>query len=743
MRTLEAALERTLRDEPDAKVADELVEPLRELYKTAAAAAPLDRLFQAHPRFSDLPPADVAAAACLADVRPHPRDLLTTRDVPFLRVFAQVASGAEVTADKVLHEDLAWLFELGAQAPDGVSLAAAAAHAAGPGPAWTEQMLAVERALERGDLGGSPPGLCPEAEQLLAWARQAARASLLLGPLRFSMLLREEVQAFRALPPVGNLFAGEPAPVMAPGTADDAHVLAARALPHLAVGAIADPRPRVDFRVWAAGHFIQLRKFAKLDALFRGWPELGQRLYADRTAITALEAQLISPQPLTDEVQRLWDTYSADVALMRLLSLRPLFLHISHEELRKYMLVSQALATGADRPFLPVGPAAAASVSYVTTPNSQTLIEVTLEVKEDSGTGACRVVLKVAGLPETEGVTGVDFGKILELSGSVAMSGLNEPPLAEAARQSVRPMPAFSEQVEALGRYLFETLLPKPVQERLMQLLATRGLRIQWSTHGDPRVTRIPLEALFVPDMHMFPALTRRHSVVRYIPSAVPSAVHPAAPLRMLAVFSNPLKTAVLNVGAEAEVLRKALEPVTRDGRVVLQVLREEEATRERLQEAMRAFRPHVFHFVGHGEYLVERDKGALLLHSPDGPYAMPDEFVVTLLHDGGIQLALLNACDTGRTSPKNAISGIAALLVHRGVPAVVATHRAVMDDTAILFAREFYRTFADGHPLEHAVTEARKALSVEQQDWLAYALYVGTTDLSGIRVPSATLRAS
>jgi CHAT domain-containing protein len=203
------------------------------------------------------------------------------------------------------------------------------------------------------------------------------------------------------------------------------------------------------------------------------------------------------------------------------------------------------------------------------------------------------------------------------------------------------------------------------------------------------------------------------------------------------------LRTAPLDLGAEAEVLRKALEPAIREGRVVLQMLREEEATRERLQEAMRTFTPHVFHFVGHGHYMADREKGALLLHSSTGPRVMSDDYIVTLLHEGGIQLALLNGCDTGRTSPTDAISGIASLLVLRGVPAVIATVRRVTDDAAILFSREFYRTFADGYSLEDAVTEARKALSVEQQDWMAYALYVGTTDLSGIRVPTGTWRGS
>jgi hypothetical protein len=757
MKALEAALERTPKDTPDPQVAESLAEPLRGLYATAAASAPLDRLFQASPRFSAMPPADVAAAACLAGIRPDPRDLLTTRDGAFLRVFSQVAGGAEVTAEKVLLEDLAWLFELAAQAPDGMKRAVAAARAAGPGAAWTEQVLAVERALEQGDAGGSGPAeLSPEAMALLDWARKnqpsPPQKSPLLGTPRLSMLLREEVLAFDALPPAERLLAGAPTPPPPPGTPDEARVLAERALAHVPAGEAADPRPRLDFRVWAAGHFIQLRKFAKLDALFRGWPELGQRLYADRTSITALEAQLISPQPMTDDVQRLWNDHAADSRLMALLALRPLFLHISRDELRNYMLVSQSMAPDTDTPYFTAAPVTAAPqpVPSPSAPSADAVapqavvqdpldfLDVMLEVEELAEPGECRVVLTADG-SAVEGRTQMDFGQAVELGASAAATLREEPPPEEGARQTAaRPAGGRSGPEEMLGRNLFERLLPEPVRERLLELLkAPRGVRILWSAERASHVARLSLEALFVPRMRMFPALTRRHSVVRFLQPGTPCTLRPAVPLRVLAVFSNPDNRRWLNVGAEAEAVRKALEPAIREGRVVLQVLRDEEANRERLQEAVRSFQPHVFHFVGHGQYMNDRDKGALMLHSSTGPVMVPDTEVVTLLHDYGIQLALLNGCDTGRTSPKDAISGIAGLLVHRGIPAVIATVRPVTDDAAILFSREFYRTFADGHSLENSVTEARKALSVEQQDWLAYALYVGTTNLHDIRVPS------
>jgi hypothetical protein len=53
-----------------------------------------------------------------------------------------------------------------------------------------------------------------------------------------------------------------------------------------------------------------------------------------------------------------------------------------------------------------------------------------------------------------------------------------------------------------------------------------------------------------------------------------------------------------------------------------------------------------------------------------------------------------------------------------------MATMRAVEDQSALLFTREFYRTIADGYPVEAAVVEGRKALSVEKWNWSANALF-------------------
>jgi hypothetical protein len=73
----------------------------------------------------------------------------------------------------------------------------------------------------------------------------------------------------------------------------------------------------------------------------------------------------------------------------------------------------------------------------------------------------------------------------------------------------------------------------------------------------------------------------------------------------------------------------------------------------------------------------------------------------------------VLNACDGARGDEASRFSSTAAVLMRRGLPAVVAMQHPVSDDAAIEFSREFYGGLAGGLPVDGAVAEGRKAMSL------------------------------
>jgi tetratricopeptide (TPR) repeat protein len=145
----------------------------------------------------------------------------------------------------------------------------------------------------------------------------------------------------------------------------------------------------------------------------------------------------------------------------------------------------------------------------------------------------------------------------------------------------------------------------------------------------------------------------------------------------------------------------------------------------------------HVFHFVGHAAFDPRSDAGVLLLAGDDGR-ATPvsaSQLAGLLADHRTLRLAVLNACEGARGSEQSRFSSIAAGLVRRGLPAVLAMQYEISDRAAIEFTSSFYAALAAGLPIDAATSEARKAIDLA----LAGSLEWGTPLLI-MRTPDGTL---
>jgi CHAT domain-containing protein len=290
---------------------------------------------------------------------------------------------------------------------------------------------------------------------------------------------------------------------------------------------------------------------------------------------------------------------------------------------------------------------------------------------------------------------------------------------------------------------VYDRLFPKDephLRKAFLEMLAgTENVRLNWEgVPNDAMSSMMPWECLCVPTAPVnFLALTRKYSLTRRNPLVETETVQPiGGTLRLLFASARPQGLPSLPfVELESQILSKVVE----QRRVELRML--PHVTLEELHQNLREFRPHVFHFSGHGVYREGQPQGELVLEQPAGtpreagPRLLAADRLAVLLHDNDVLLAVLNACETGISSTNDAISSVAGALVHTGVPAVVATMRYVVDEAAMLFTREFYRSFLAGFTVEGAMAEARKILNSEYWDWSAYALFVGSADLNALRI--------
>jgi len=289
----------------------------------------------------------------------------------------------------------------------------------------------------------------------------------------------------------------------------------------------------------------------------------------------------------------------------------------------------------------------------------------------------------------------------------------------------------------SFGQRLFDAVFVGAVRDcfraSLSQVSGDRGLRIRLRLTDVPDIASWPWEFLYDSTLARFLALSAQTPIVRHLdlPEA-PDATPPApSELRILLMVASPTDFEQLDVEQEVRKVKDSLSGLIASSAVVVD--RVDVATLGRLQDMLRRGPYHIFHFIGHGTLSAETQEGILMFEDDnERGRAVAASTLGTLLHDhSSLRLAVLNACEGGRTSEDDAFSGTAQALLQQGIPAVVAMQSPISDRAAIRFSREFYSAIRDGCPLDSALAEARKAIfaDVNELEWATPVLYLRSPD--------------
>lgn len=327
--------------------------------------------------------------------------------------------------------------------------------------------------------------------------------------------------------------------------------------------------------------------------------------------------------------------------------------------------------------------------------------------------------------------------------------------LGDSARRA-SPQAAWlpgAEAVRAVGQVLHEAIFGSAsgaalaAQLRAVNPQSGEGLRVVVDTTAAPGLSRLPWEFLYNAAQEDFVFSDRLKPLVRRLDvDAPPPRLKVQLPLRLLVAVSAPTGRPDLQVGAELAQLDRALATLTDRGQLTTERL--DHTTLEALDEALLRYRPHLLHFIGHGDF--DGEQGQLLLEGEGGvaaPVAGRQLAVLLRNHLGSLRLVFLNNCMGAAASGRDAFGGVAQSLLRRGVPAVVAMQFPIADTEALTLARHFYRYLAAGQPVDTALTSAR-AFMVARGDavaWGAAALYMNAEDgrlfdLAPATVPAAAV---
>ena len=277
------------------------------------------------------------------------------------------------------------------------------------------------------------------------------------------------------------------------------------------------------------------------------------------------------------------------------------------------------------------------------------------------------------------------------------------------------------DEIEAFGGLLHRTLFPADLWRWIETTLAALGaddrLRIQleFPSEAYADLAAVPWEYLHAPDRPgregFFLAAQKRVLLTRYISLETGRSPLSSEPrVRVLVLASQP-QDPVLGEVISAPVIENLR---TLSERLPLDLTVHEQPSRVSLREQVREVRPHVLHFIGHGQFDAERAQGQIALVGPTGRADWVGEQVLTqLLESAGElpRLALFHSCAGAQVDYRASFAGLAPRLIMRGVQCVVAMQYAVTNRTALDFATVFYDGLARGLEVDEAVQEGRMEL--------------------------------
>jgi len=289
-----------------------------------------------------------------------------------------------------------------------------------------------------------------------------------------------------------------------------------------------------------------------------------------------------------------------------------------------------------------------------------------------------------------------------------------------------------------LGRQLYQALFQGTLRDSWLTaqgIAQHRGeaLRLRLGLKG-MRLPLLPWEVLQGDTIDSRPLATGTDVLFsRYQPNVgmAANAVQ-LEPLRILMAIAAPSDQQQLELQREAHLLQQELRSGFPEGtgQPDLQVTILEQPGREQLTQALEQGQYQIFHFAGHSDLGAAGGSLYLVNHRTGLSETLSGDDLAGLLVNNGISMAVFNSC-RGAYSPASSIEAatpvdrnLAAALVNRGIPAVLAMAERIPDEVALTLTRLFYRNLKQGYPIDLSLSRARQGLiSAYGSDQLYWAL--------------------
>jgi hypothetical protein len=323
--------------------------------------------------------------------------------------------------------------------------------------------------------------------------------------------------------------------------------------------------------------------------------------------------------------------------------------------------------------------------------------------------------------------------------------------LHEDIADGIRQLRAGSEDlregdIQKLGQKLYEAIFPEEIGRLFEQALQNvrserkrgnknRWLRVIIDVHPRSTVFHWPLEFLYCRAHECWLASERPAIALsrRTIFTGSVDLERQSPPLRVLVIISRPDAPelrGVMAVKVLEEIGKLAVPEPSEEGgagapKMDVRVIGKVEDYEKKIpgidyldqpacydvisELSCGQWQPHVFHFVGHGNYDEDKAAGSLALVGKRGGVDWCDaDNLSQLFSDWPLRLVLLQACEGALSGTEPGLMSLADHLARCKIPAVVAMQYAITNDYATQFAVGFYEALRDGKDVDAAVQSGR-----------------------------------
>lgn len=293
-----------------------------------------------------------------------------------------------------------------------------------------------------------------------------------------------------------------------------------------------------------------------------------------------------------------------------------------------------------------------------------------------------------------------------------------------------------NEELSVLGSYLYRALFTGSIEDLFQDELkearvANKRLRLQLTfTDEQEALISLPWEFLYCPDTRSGDFLATRVDLVlaRFFPLGQNrTTLRPAdRPLKILVAVSRPenLDTIVAQPVIEAieklgaTGLTEADGSKTSAGAIQVSILKQPNT--ENLIARLDEFKPHIFHFIGHGRFAGNRAQIAFTQLSGNQVFWCDDTLLVKCFQRAQTfpRLVFLQMCEGGEMGVNRmaltSFTGFAPRLLSAEIPAVVAMKYVIRNGDAIKFSQTFYTELAKGKGIDEAVQLGRDQIGFD-----------------------------